>query len=287
MKAIKSDPHISQETDLLNPSPASFGHESIDDASVVFSDSFDASISNGYVYEPVWTPGPRIKELSPESLVEISDSYIVKIDETQTSESNMNESDSFKGDKVKTNEKSDCGTSVDHSYDDLETRQDGNSLYSSRSNRDSDKNHMIERHKHLKMFMKKEFKSKSRLTDNSDIKGLPIISSTTKCDKVVTLNKTSNALTNLKGMFNKSIMVDTPQVTFSTESSDIDYQISSSTQVTSSSSRTPTGMLIKQGHTQYRRSISADPVASGETVLPSVDPGSHKYSDENFPMKVL
>ena len=300
LKAIKSDPHICCETDVMNPSPVSFGHESNDDANVVFSDSYDGSLSNSYVYKPIWTPGPRIKELSPdlhstsqspESYIDLSDSYVNKVDETRMSESIIFESDSFKDVGKASGETTDYGTSVDHSYD-LKIRHDRNMSdrnvsYSSRSNTDNDqKNHMIERHKHVKMFMEKEFPRNGELTPDSNINSIPIINSITKCDKVITLNKTSNALTNLKGMFNKSILVDKPQVSFSTESSDIDYQVSSSTHMTSSSSRTPTGILIKHGHTHYRRSISADPVASGETVLPSVDTGSHKYSDENFPMKV-
>ena len=278
----------------MNPSPVSFGPESNDDANVVFSDSYDGSLSNSYVYKPIWTPGPRIKELSPDlhsteispdPLIDFSDGYAVKVDETQTSESIIFESNSFKDEGTETGETTDYGTSVDHSYD-LKIRHDRNVSYSGKSNTDNDKNHMIERHKHVKMFMEKEFPRNCELTPDSNTNSIPIINSITKCDKVITLNKTSNALTNLKGMFNKSILVDKPQVSFITESSDIDYQISSSTHMTSSSSRTPTGMLIKHGHTHYRRSISADPVASGETVLPSVDTGSHKYSDENFPMKV-
>ena len=277
----------------MNPSPVSSGHDSIDDPNVVFSDSYDASLSNSYMYKPVWTPGPRIKELSPElhstdespeSNIDFSDSNVNKTDETQTSESIVFESDSFKdGINETSGEIPDFGTSVDPAFD-LNSCPDTNVSLATSSKTDNDKNHMVERHKHLKMFMEKEFESSNNdLTADANIKGIPIVSSIPKCDKVVTLNKTSSALTNFNGMFNKSILVDKPQVTFSTDSN---YQISSSTHVTNSSSQTPTGILIKPRQSQYRRSISADPVASGETVLPSVDTGSHKYSDENFPMKV-
>lgn len=272
MKAIKSDPHISSEADILNTSPVPGGQESIDDTNVVFSDSYDGSFFNGYVFEHVWSSGPRIKELSPDlhstdnshdSLVQISEHVVDKI---KTIEDNGN-----------------CGhgTSVDVSFHSSSKKTE----YLSINNEDNDKNHMIDRHKCVKKFMDTELKKQVKFPDVSNHEQSVLMrNGVTKCDNIVKFNRTSNAFANIEGIFNKAAGAEKPKVTFSIENSDMDYPVCNS-QGTSSGYRTPTGMLI-QTASRYRRSISCDPVASGETVLPSLGPDKRKFSDENFPMKV-
>lgn len=310
-KAIKSDPHISTETDASEPPHVSFGLESADDPSVVFSDSYD-NVTNGYVYDLIWSSGPKIKELSPD---------LINTDESPDSVVAVTESTDEK-DHNKPDGAGDYSTTFDYSLEsESEFIEEIKTEATTGSLKDSDKNHMLERHRNVKIFLDQEFKEISDNSEFSHSKQVAvserISSSISSNDNKTNSNNSQNIWTNVKGMFNRKLKMqkEKQQVTFSLDDTDVDSKVSGPKLVTGSRSRlvtdsasvlmtnsgsrlmtnsksrlttdpvSSTGLPMKRRDSGYRRSISCDPVASGETVLPSTDPVDIKYSDENFPVK--
>ena len=145
---------------------------------------------------------------------------------------------------------------------------------------DNGKNHMLERHPKLKEFFDNEFK------DNQDSLNGRVNGDVVNSDIHVDTQGTRTVWTNLKGMFSNRFKMTAgarPKVVFNVEEADSNSK--TNTSVTQSGSSK--GVVQRQSrNTGYRRSISCDPLASGETVLPSTEPIDIKYSDENFPVKV-
>ena len=311
LKAIKSDPHISTETDANEPH-VSFGLESADDPSVVFSDSYD-NITNGYVYDLIWSGGPKIKELSPD---------LISTDESPNSVVEVSESAGENNHK-KLDDTRDHSTTFDYSVEShSEVIEEIKTGGKAESFNDNNRNHMLERHKNVKIFFDQEFKETSDDSEFSRSKQVAfneqISSSISSNDNITNSNNSQNIWTSVKGMFNKKLKIqkEKQQVTFSLDDTDVDSKVSGPSLVTDSGSRlvtdsasvlktnsgsrlmtnsgsrlmtgsgSGTGMPVKRRDSGYRRSISCDPIASGETVLPSTDPVDIKYSDENFPVKV-
>ena len=145
---------------------------------------------------------------------------------------------------------------------------------------DNGKNHMLERHPKLKEFFDNEFK------DNQDSLNGRVNGDVVNSDIHIDTQDTRTVWTNLKGMFSNRFKMTAgarPKVVFNVEEADSDSK--TNTSVTQSGSSK--GVVQRRSRdTGYRRSISCDPLASGETVLPSTEPIDIKYSDENFPVKV-
>ena len=262
----------------------SFRLDNVDDSSIIFSDSFENNVSNGYVYDCLWNAGPKIKELSPD---------LISTDESHSTVENLENSgfvENFENSEDRCDSKVEMSeNSVSIEFDSLSDVQSENQLRITSVNNDNKRNHMVERHVNLKKFLDSEFKVNHELTGFTDVSKTSVHGSVVSSEKRVDTYGAVNVWTNFKGIFSNRFKVNTrpaiPKVVFDVEDSDVDSRVTNSGLGKHSGSST--GVVQKSGRdTGYRRSISCDPLASGETVLRSTEPVDIKYSDENFPMKV-